>query len=638
MIVMLFRRLIFVLFFCIPQFLFSLNTDSLAVGGKKSVTKFFTLSQFENPDSVNYPDNSLHNFQSYLNKNNLGNNGLAYSDWGAYSGLSATDFGFNYSKNNYQTYFFTPQKLKFYNTRTPFTELFYVIGSKREQLINVTFSYNVRKNWNCTVNFNRVRSDGFYNRQNTNDNYIAVSSNYKSLNNRYYLLGSIIYNSAKNAENGGLSKDSAFFDNPKDIDKKLFDVYLSNAKRVTNNRSIFLKQYLNLGKKSDDSLNYYAVIPKSRLILTSLLEDNSLKYEDDAQAGFYSNMYFDTAKTFDTIHTYKIENELAWKRLDNMNHGGLADMIGVGFNIKHQYVNVKQKELVNNAEFQSVYDVVNAAYNNVIAGAELFNTYSNNSLWWNASVKYGVSGYNQGNHHINVQLKKSMGDSLTFFTLQAEDKLQSPDFIFNRYTSNHFMWKNDFDKTKESSVRCNFSMLKYKFAVHAGYSIYSNVLYFNESAIAAQSKASVPVLSLAVKKDFVFHNWHLNNKITYQHVSDSAVIRLPEYVFEHSLYYENDVFKKAMRLQIGFSVFYNTAFYANTYMPATAQFYIQNQQKYGNYPVIDFFINARIKTARIFFKIDHFNNGMSGSNYMFIPGYPINGRAFKLGVSWRFFD
>jgi outer membrane receptor protein involved in Fe transport len=113
---------------------------------------------------------------------------------------------------------------------------------------------------------------------------------------------------------------------------------------------------------------------------------------------------------------------------------------------------------------------------------------------------------------------------------------------------------------------------------------------------------------------------------------------LPEYTLEHSLFYENDIFNRAARIQIGASVFYSSAYYADAYMPATAQFYLQDNKKYGNYPYIDFFVNAKVKNVRVFFKIDHLNSGWMGNTYIPVQNYPMNGRAFKVGFSWRFFD
>jgi len=639
------RKLSFLLLLFLPQFLFSQNNDSIKPFSENTTTYYFTENQFESPDSITYIQNKLTNFQNYLAKGYLGNNGLPYNDPYSNSGSQSDYFGFNYSKNNFINYFFIPQKLKFYNTRTPFTDLFYVIGSKKEQAFKLTFSYNVKKNWNMTADFNRVRSEGFYLRQNTNNNFLALSTNYKSLNNRYYLLASVIYNNAKNAENGGIADDSTFFSGGS-TDKKQINVYLSAAKRTTINRSVFLKQYLNLGQKSNDTATHNAILPESRMILTSLYDINIIKYVDDnPSSGYYPTIYYDSTRTSDSTFNSKIENEIAWKRVDNKKHIGLGDMFGLGLSIKHQLVKVEQRQLFNYSGANVIYghintkqDKIDTTFSSIIAGAEFFNTYSKNKFWWNLSANYDLNGYNKGGYYASAILKKAIKDSSTSLIFKIEKKLQAADFIYNHYVSNHFRWENDFKKMQESRFMLNFSMKKYNLAIGSELTNFSNVLYFNDSAIAKQYSGSIQVVTAFLKKDFIFYNFHLNNKITYQNVPDSAVIRLPEFILEHSLYYENDMFKHAMHLQIGFALFYNSEYYSNAYMPATGQFYLQNSKKYGNYPFIDFFINARIKTVRIFFKIDHLNYGMSGSNYALTPGYPMNDRAFKLGVSWRFFD
>jgi len=172
----------------------------------------------------------------------------------------------------------------------------------------------------------------------------------------------------------------------------------------------------------------------------------------------------------------------------------------------------------------------------------------------------------------------------------------------------------------------------------ADYSLYKNVAYFNQFADAAQDNTIIPVFHAFIKKDFNFNHWHLNNKINYQLVPDSSVIRLPEFVLEHSLFYSNQLFQKAANIQIGASVFYVSSYFANAYMPATAQFYIQNTTVCGNYPAINFFINAQVKTVRVFFKIDNLNYKLMTNDYMLTPNYIMNGRAFKFGISWMFYD
>jgi hypothetical protein len=588
-----------------------------------SVTRFFNQNQFEHPDSTFSINNSLYDLQKYIPKNTLGNTGLPVHDLQYQPFFTST--GFNYYRNNYGSYFFSPYRLKFFDTRTPYTDLLYVIGTKKEQMFRMTFSYNVKKNWNVSADFLRIRSEGNYLRQNTNDNSLALSTNYRSSNNRYWLLSSLIYNSYKNAENGGITSDSSFLVTGNAAITSP-DVNLTAAKKNVGNANIFLKQLINFGRHSEDTAQKNMIIPESRLILTSSLDGNYFKYNDDnPTVDYYSTIYYDSIVTADSTFFYKIDNELSWKRLDNLKHRGVTDQAGFGVSLRHQYGSVWQKRS-------------DTVISNLLGGAEIYNTYSANYFWWNLSAHYAFNGYNKGDYDATAVFKKDSKDSLNSLILKAESVLKSPDFIYEFYRSNHFSWDNNFGKTQKNAAEVSFILRKFDLEVSASYSAYTNVLYFDNYALPRIYDGTVPVLSAALKKDFVFYNWHLNNKVVYQQVPDSSVIRVPELILEHSLYYEHDLLKKALRLQIGAAVFYTSSFYADAYMPATGQFYLQDERKYGNYPFIDFFINAQIKTVRIFIKVDHLNSGWNGNNYILTPGYPYAGRTFKFGLSWKFFD
>jgi hypothetical protein len=482
----------------------------------------------------------------------------------------------------------------------------------------MAFSFNVKKNWNITANFSRIKSLGFYQRQKTDDTFFALSSNYKTSDNRYMLLISGIVNVIKNEENGGMLNDSAFF-----AGRSTYNAMLGDAINFRLNKNIFLKQYLNLGHKINDTA---PVITSSRFILTSTFDDFAQKYTDgNPSAGYYKNIYYDSIKTHDSTYVLKFENELAWKRVDNKKHRHIGDMIGLGAGLKHQYISVEQRNM-------------DTIFNNVLSWAELSNLYTKNKFWWSLRGSYGVKGYNKNDYEISGLITKFFKDSLSSISLHVKSKMVEPDFIYNEYLSNHFMWMNEFDKRMEQSIAASLFLNRYDFGLDIDFTNYFNVLYFDTIAVPRQYKGRIPVFSASLNKNIEFHNWHLDNKINYQNVPDSSVIRVPQFILKHALYYENDLFKNAMRLQIGFQVFFNTSFYANAYMPATGQFYLQTEKKYGNYPVLDFFLNAKIKVVNIFFKIDHLNAGFSGNNYMLTPLYILNQRSFKVGVSWKFWD
>ena len=133
-------------------------------------------------------------------------------------------------------------------------------------------------------------------------------------------------------------------------------------------------------------------------------------------------------------------------------------------------------------------------------------------------------------------------------------------------------------------------------------------------------------------------NLKLNSRVVAQYVEANLPIRIPNLVTYNSLYYSNWIFKKALFIQFGIDIWYNTSYYADAYMPVTSVFYNQNVKKIGNYPYVDAFVNFKIKNARIFVKLAHLNSGLMGNRYYMVPHYPMYDRSFKFGVSWVFND
>ncbi len=90
--------------------------------------------------------------------------------------------------------------------------------------------------------------------------------------------------------------------------------------------------------------------------------------------------------------------------------------------------------------------------------------------------------------------------------------------------------------------------------------------------------------------------------------------------------------------QIGADVRYHTAYYAPAYMPATGQFYSQDDMKIGNYPIMSVYANLHLKRTRFFIKYYHINEMFMKGLYYSMPGYPVNPALLKLGLTWNFYD
>lgn len=619
-----FRRFITFVFIISPIYLFA-NGEKDTLSKSKNTIDSFISENFQNSDSLSAPNTTLYSFQNYYNRFAIGNNGLPINSM-IFHRIESNALDFSYSKNSYSAYFNTPQKNKYYTVRSPYSDILYVIGSKREQLFKMIFSYNINSRLNFTFNFSRLRADGFYNRQNLIHNYFSATSNYSTKNNRYSLLFSAIYNGVNVAENAGIVDDSAFIYSKSILDRKLFDVNLDLAQNKIRNKNFRITQFLNFGKSIliNDSIKSVNTI--SRISLITEFDDKLFEFIDEiASSNFYNSVYYDTLKTYDSTYHYKVGNKLEWTRIKSKKNSSISNFFGVAFSLSHEYIGIKQR-------------VLDSTFNNIIVGARVFNMVSKNQFCYTIDAKYGIGGYNKRSYLLSGLIKKKLVDNLSYVQFYGELKEQSPDFINTLYYSNHFKWNNNYDKIQSKKIGLNFYIDKYKTLFGVDYSQNKNVVYYDNFAISRQYNSVIPILSIFVNNKLSFYNWHLTTNLVYQNVPDSMIIRLPAFVLKNSLYYENYLFKKALLMQVGIDCFYNSKFYSNRYMPATSQFYLQDKLKYGNYLLLDFFINLKVKDVRLFFKIEHLNDGLMAVNYIQTPNYPISGRAFKFGVSWAFYD
>ncbi len=89
---------------------------------------------------------------------------------------------------------------------------------------------------------------------------------------------------------------------------------------------------------------------------------------------------------------------------------------------------------------------------------------------------------------------------------------------------------------------------------------------------------------------------------------------------------------------MGFELRYDSKYYADYYSPALGTFYVQQNEKIGNYPWIDAFINLKIKRTRFYVKYNNLGNKFVRSGYYTTPGYAAQIASACFGLSWTFYD
>jgi hypothetical protein len=571
----------------------------------------------------------LKNFQRYDFHNYLGNTGQAINE--IYACQPIAHIGFNYFQNDFVKNLITNDSVRYYNTHQPYTRLFFLAGQKREANFSFIHSQNVNKNLNFTAYFKRIRSDGTYNRQATNLTSTYLSSNYTSPNHRYNFIANVTYAVDKPQVNGGIQSDSLFESPLPPTDKKIFFVNLTAAQRRYRNRSVYLKQFFNLGYSiaSADSFQKPRFVPTSAFTITLGVSDEAITYADDSTDFAYYTQTLGTNLqplnrnlTHDSVYFSRIKTGLGWNTTQERRNG-TKRKIGLFLGVDNEIVRINQM-------------AGDTALLNFTIKGGLFN-YPDSARGYRLRVntEYVVSGYNAGDYYANVLAKKAFLNRLVWLGVEGTASLKKPDYMNMVYLSNLFSWRNHFVQEGIKEGKVVLSVPKYFFEAGAFLRTYDNRVFYNAESFPQQLNGSCSVAGGYVYKELNLGNWCLTNKITYQHSSDIGVLQFPEWVTQHSLYFRHDL-KKILFYQIGVDVFYYSAYYGSGYMPATGQFYSQLNKKTGDYPFGDLYVSMQIKTVRLFVKYENVNSGYPTNAYYLATHYPAPDRALKLGLTWIF--
>jgi len=597
--------------------------------------KYCFQEQFDNLSKINFTpiDTALNSFQRYEPLTGcafLGNSGKAYKSLSFELNFKP---GFDLGENAFRAYMPAYDNVKYYNVNSPFSDLYYVMGSSKEQILKVIHTQNVNKRLNIALNFNIINSLGGFRRQNSDITNFVITTNYRSPHNRYVIFGNIISNKCYNYENGGLLNITEFTSQVLNR-PDLFDVNLNNAQNRVKEKGIFFKQYLNFNKVSRDTL-----IPKdsmrynTRLIHSFHYERTTLKYIDENPSyAFYPIINYEYAYTGDSIAVKMLSNEIMLSQVFTRNKKN-KPVLYAEAGLEHQYIDHRQFATF----FTDTLVQVNLQTTFINQYIPKINFYFNPTE--KIAAKFGgytiKSGYNNGDLGMNATIRFDLGKA-NFITLKASVENFQPAFNLSQYFSNHFTWDYNFDKTRNTELNASCSVEGYKMKVRINQ--FNNYVYYDFFARPKQYSNAIQIASASFSKLFKLGIFNLDNNILVQQSTNKKIIPMPLLVNNHSLYLSAYLFKKALYGQTGFDFYYNTSYYGYKYMPATRQFYLQTSTLTGNYPQLDFFVNMRIKRANIFFKLAHLNQGFSGFHYYSIPDYPLQGRAFKFGISWKFYD
>ena len=556
------------------------------------------------------------------------NTGVAYNTLSFY-GINSINPKMGAS-NKYYSYD-SVDDVVYYDLPTPFTELMYRSVFEQGQLLDAVYSVNTSRQFNFSISRKGLRSLGNYQNFISSSSNFKISTNYFSKNKKYRFRTHYTNQKLFSEQNGGINNsDILNFENGNSqfLDRGVFDPNFENAHNEFLGKRFYVDQsYVLIDKDSISDSNL-------ELFNSIYLEEKKYKFQQSASDEFFG----------DSFVSQEINDKILLNSL-NLQAGLIynSDIFGK-INLGLRYVSDKYS-LENYQIDQYIDNTQSINSKSTFITAEYLKTFSKIEL--NAKTENFIFGDNKSNmfsSSVILQLKNNNS-----FTANYKLFSSVPNYNFLLHKSNYenYNWNNQFDNTITNSISLGLKLNEIidldvdliSVKKHIQFEKIVNDLADSSeySILPVQNNGNLDILKLQLSRKINFGKFSIDSNLLFQKSLSDDIINLPQIVSRNTVYFSTDMFKKALFLQTGFGVKYFSKFYMNGYDPLLSELYIQNEKEIGEFPIIDFFINAKIQQTRLYFKFEHFNSSFTGYNYYSAPNYPYRDFSFRFGLVWNFF-
>lgn len=548
---------------------------------------------------------------------------------------------------------------KFYNVYVPSTILQYgFAGSKETHQDNfqVDLMGNVNRKIGIAGKTHYLHSRGAYENQAVKNFSWGLSFYY--LGDRYE--AQAFYNNFYTVlkENGGITDDLYITDPAQvqagvtSINTKSIPTRLNSAQSRMTGDEFYMTHAYKMGYwKSttlQDSIIKEEYIPLAKFIYSFDLQHNRHKFSNyNTTEGneFWANRYLSTGDTQDNTYMNMMTNSIGLELIE-----GFRKWVKFGLSAFISY----QIQKYNQTTYYTPIDPENAEYLTPIPdGAYVPDAATKNFLWvggrlqkdkgnilrYSADVKFGLVGDAAGDIDLNGYISTQIPIKKDSIKITAEGHFSNiaQPYLLQQYVSNHFIWNNNFGKTRKYKIAGNLHIPWTKTTLSVGVENLQNYVYFNSSSLPQQFGGNIQVFSASINQELKLGILHWNNSVYYQKTSNSDILPLPELAIYSNLFIKFIAFK-VLKVQLGVDCDYYTSYKALNYQPATMSFTVQgeNPMKVGNYPLMNVYVNARLYKTRFYVQYSHLNQGWFSTNSFYMPHYPMNPRRLEMGLSIDF--
>ncbi len=544
---------------------------------------------------------------------NLGNQGTAYRDIFTKAPKAiGTQMGYN----AYVPYAFQADQIRYYQTKSPYSDVTYNLGAGGQTNLNFAFARNVDSLWNVGLEIQRLVADKNLtdaafksgDQSLTGQWGVLLHTNFTSRNKRYRLLGHINYFDQGTNDQGGIKLSTG--QTPAAALKYIDNTaLLSDSKTQSNDQ--FLKLHL-----YHEFIGFKGLQLFQRLDLeTRKVKYRDLAFQTNLAAGFYPRTYINyiQAPTSDSLY-----NENQWRSYSHQ-----TGIKGIYRQFTYR-AHVKQR-------YWSVYNPLNTTT------LDKLENYV--GLWLRQQVGKNLDFQAEGEYLIGSDYLMKALLSSPWFWANYQRTSVSPTLANQWMYNTSYRWKNDFANIEFDQLAGGIEVNTKHFYVKPSVTIQriGSWVYYDSLGTATQAREAIAIFrtSIALGGNFGRFEWQSNVHATTQTGPD--IIRMPNLV-ANANFALNVQYKKLLYMQFGIDVIGQSAYYGDTYQPAIQQYHLQNRYELPAFVQVDPYVSLRINRVRLFFKMANATQGLLTDNYYSAYLYPAMSRGFAYGVKWLLFD
>ena len=604
-----------------------LDDSTKLVYGPKT-TKFTTGERIMwNDTTMNTIDTGLHHFEKPFFKEqqnflyqDLGNNGTALfsllyelpRNTGLYSGFNA-----------YDHYFLEPENFKYYDTKSPFFEIYSLFGGNGRSDVDFNYSRNVNYRWNVGCDIHRITTDHQIGELRSRDDRNVISTSYdvytyyKDSLDRYTLLFHALGFDHQVRESGGINTFNEQIKRPQQL-RDRENRTLTTALAIDKRNRLHLYQQYDLRKQFQLYWAFDRNVQK-------------FSYFDNLTASNF-NLYGDTI----FYDPNSVESQSIFREIKN--EVGIKGDIGPVFysgylkrrDIKQFYTSINPYNPTKNSPFEG--------YNENYLGGRLKMT---------VKEVFQLRGRAEVNSNGDFLVNSRLDNKILKVTYKMMN--YAPTILQQYYFDNYKNWDNDgFDRVFGYDLRAslNTDFKSIKIRPYLYHRVYNNWTFFDSTRTPRQHK-EFTLNSFGFWTGFSFaKRVHIENDLLYTLVGEELendLVRVPRINWNGKIFYTGSWFNRTVPVELGFNFYGRQGYLANLYDPSIQQFYLQNTDgsDFGNlntYVTIDAYFNAQIDKIILFFRRTHLNQDGGNIGYYSTPFYAGQQSLTDFGVKWLFFD